>query len=150
MHDQIVSAKTRGSAQRAFAQALKSNYNWRCAITGISKPDFLVASHIVPWSKAPGIRLDPRNGICLSTFVDRAFDTGYLRVGPDYVVRIDWVKVGDDGVAKGCTPALRWRAFGDAIARRPRAGLPPATPCQRIHREPLADRLPGGLEKDEL
>ena len=100
VHDQVVSAKTRGSAQRAFAQAVKSNYNGRCAITGISKPDFLVASHIVPWSKAPGIRLDPSNGICLSTFVDRAFDTGYLQIGPDYVVRIDWVKVGDDGSLK--------------------------------------------------
>lgn len=100
VHDQIVPAKTRGSAQRAFAEAVKSNYNGHCAITGISTREFLVASHIVPWSKAPEIRLDPSNGICLSTFVDRAFDAGFLQIGTDYVVRIDWVKVGDDEALK--------------------------------------------------
>ncbi|WP_181035090.1 HNH endonuclease [Arthrobacter sp. B0490] len=100
VHDQIVPAKTRGSAQRAFADAVKSNYGGRCAITGISTREFLVASHIVPWSKAPGIRLDPSNGICLSTFMDCAFDAGFLKIGTDYIVRIDWLKVGDDRALK--------------------------------------------------
>lgn len=99
--DQTVNAKSRGSAQRAFAEAVKGNYNWQCAITGISAREFLVASHIVPWSEAPEIRLDPSNGVCLSTFVDRAFDVGFLLIGPDYVVRIDWMKVGSDAALKG-------------------------------------------------
>lgn len=100
--DQTANSKTRGSAQRAFAETVKSNYNGHCAITGISTREFLVASHIVPWSEAPEIRLDPRNGVCLSTFVDRAFDAGFLQIGTDYVVRIDWTKIAGD-VALGDT-----------------------------------------------
>ncbi len=51
--DSTVKMKTRGSAQKAFANAVKSNYGNRCAITGIKTKDFLVASHIVPWSRGP-------------------------------------------------------------------------------------------------
>ncbi len=64
--DSTATIKTRGSAQRAFAEAVKDNYSYRCAITGVVTKDFLVASHIVPWSKDQSIRLDPSNGICLS------------------------------------------------------------------------------------
>lgn len=94
--DQHVTAKTRGSAQRVFADRVKSNYGWQCALTGIATPDFLVASHIVPWSVDESIRLDPANGICLSTFVDRAFDTGFLVIHDDCTARVDWERVGLD------------------------------------------------------
>ena len=57
--DSTATIKTRGSAQRAFAEAVKSNYDSQCAITGIVTKGFLVASHIVPWSKDQSIRLDP-------------------------------------------------------------------------------------------
>ena len=92
--------KTRGSAQRAFANAVKSNYGYRCAITGIKTKDFLVASHIVPWSEDQSIRLDPSNGICLSLLMDRAFEKGHLLLEDDLIVRIDWAKVGDDMVLR--------------------------------------------------
>lgn len=88
--------KTRGSGQKVFADAVKANYGYRCALTGISTADFLVASHIVPWAEDKEIRLDPSNGICLSTLVDRAFDTGYLQIDADCVGHVDWVKVGKD------------------------------------------------------
>ncbi len=88
--------KTRGSAQKAFAGAVKANYGNRCAITGILTKDFLVASHIVPWSEDQSIRLDPSNGICLSLVVDRAFEKGYLLIDDELIVRIDWNKVVDD------------------------------------------------------
>ena len=88
--------KTRGSAQRAFANAVKSNYGYRCAITGIESRDFLVASHIVPWSEDQSIRLDPSNGICLSVLMDRAFEKGHLLIEDDLSIRIDWPKVGTD------------------------------------------------------
>ena len=58
--------------------------------------DFLVASHIVPWSEDQSIRLDPSNGICLSLLVDRAFEKGYLQIEDDLTIRIDWGRVGDD------------------------------------------------------
>ena len=98
--DSSATTKTRGSAQRAFAKAVKSNYDYRCAITGIATGDFLVASHIVPWSEDQSIRLDPSNGICLSLLIDRAFEKGHLQIEDDLTIRINWTKVGDDLVLK--------------------------------------------------
>lgn len=89
-------AKTRGSAQRAFAKAVKTNYGFRCAVSGIKSRDFLIAAHIVPWSEDQTIRLDPSNGIGLSLLVDRAFEKGYLRIEDDHTIRIDLDRVGDD------------------------------------------------------
>jgi hypothetical protein len=94
--DSHATVKTRGSAQKAFAEAVKSNYGFQCAITSIKTKDFLVASHIVPWSEDQSIRLDPSNGICLSLLVDRAFEKGYLLIEDNLIIRIDWDKVGDD------------------------------------------------------
>lgn len=94
--DSTATIKTRGSAQRAFAGAVKANYEYRCAITGVVTKDFLVASHIVPWSVDQSIRLDPSNGICFSLLVDRAFEKGYLQIEDDLTIRIDWGRVGDD------------------------------------------------------
>lgn len=94
--DSTATTKTRGSAQKAFAEAVKANYGHRCAITGVGTKDFLVASHIVPWSKDQTIRLDPSNGICLSLLLDRAFEKGYLQIEDDLTIRIDWDRVGDD------------------------------------------------------
>jgi len=94
--DSHATVKIRGSAQRAFAEAVKTNYGFRCAITGIETRDFLIASHIVPWSKDQSIRLDPSNGICLSLLVDRAFELGHLLIEDDLTIRVDWDRVGAD------------------------------------------------------
>jgi hypothetical protein len=98
--DSTATIKTRGSAQKAFAEAVKANYGFRCAITGVATKGFLVASHIVPWSKDQSIRIDPSNGICLSLLVDRAFETGYLKIEDDLTIHIDWDRVGDDQVLR--------------------------------------------------
>lgn len=98
--DSSATIKTRGSAQRAFANAVKSNYEHRCAITGIESKDFLIASHIVPWSDDQTIRLDPSNGICLSLLMDRAFEKGHLLIEDDLTIRINWAKVGNDFVLR--------------------------------------------------
>lgn len=94
--DTFATAKTRGSAQRAFAERVKRNYGGRCAITDIATRDFLVAAHIVPWSEDHSIRLDPENGICLSLLMDRAFENGFLTIDDDCKITIDWRKVGSD------------------------------------------------------
>ena len=94
--DSHATVKTRGSAQKAFAEAVKTNYGFQCAITGIGTKDFLVASHIVPWSEDQSIRLDPSNGICLSLLVDRAFEKGHLLIEDDLTICINWGKVGND------------------------------------------------------
>lgn len=117
--DQYLTARTRGSAQRVFADSVKTNYDWTCALTGIHTPAFLVASHIVPWSEDESIRLDPANGICLSTFADRAFDEGYLLIHDDCTVHVDWIRVGADDALRAAL-----RPF-DGQNLRPPATSPP-------------------------
>lgn len=86
VEDKIANTKTRGAGQKVFAEEVKLNYNYICAITGISSRDFLVASHIIPWSEDKDNRLNPANGICLSVLVDKAFDKGYLSISDDYTI----------------------------------------------------------------
>jgi len=64
--------------QQFFRQTVLSAYGVRCCISGINVPRLLVASHIKPWRDFPGERLDPRNGLCLSSLHDAAFDSGLI------------------------------------------------------------------------
>lgn len=66
--------------QSAFRSMILYNYEERCAITGISIPDLLVASHIIPWAVNEKERLNPENGICLSALYDKAFDQGFISI----------------------------------------------------------------------
>lgn len=94
--DATSTVKVRGSAQQVFAKAVKKDYGHKCALTGIATRQFLVASHIVPWSKDASIRLDPSNGICLSLLVDRAFEGGFIDVDDDLTVRVNLERIGND------------------------------------------------------
>ncbi len=124
--DTTATVKIRGSAQKAFATAVKTNYGYRCAITGITSRDFLVASHIVPWSEDQTIRLDPTNGICLSLLVDRAFEHGQLLIDDDLTIRIDWNLVGaDDALREQLLP------FDGSQMRAPAQGAPQPSYLQR-------------------
>ncbi len=64
--------------QNVFRQIVLANYDGKCASTGIDIPELLVASHIIPWSENKNERLNPRNGICLSSLYDKAFDQGFV------------------------------------------------------------------------
>jgi len=64
--------------QQFFRQTVLNAYGVRCCITGINVPRLLVASHIKPWSDFPNERLEPRNGLCLSSLHDAAFDAGLI------------------------------------------------------------------------
>ncbi len=81
----IREVKTRVN-QSIFRQIVMANYDNKCAITGIDIPDLLVASHIVPWSKNETERLNPENGICLSSLYDRAFDKGYIGINEKFEI----------------------------------------------------------------
>jgi putative restriction endonuclease len=74
--------------QSFFRSTILSSYNSRCCITGLSIPELLVASHIIPWSIDKQNRLNPRNGLCLNSIHDRAFDCGLITITPDYKVKI--------------------------------------------------------------
>jgi hypothetical protein len=64
--------------QQFFRQSVLTAYGVRCCISGINVPRLLVASHIKPWGKFPDGRLNPKNGLCLSTLHDAAFDSGLI------------------------------------------------------------------------
>lgn len=64
--------------QQFFRQTVINCYGVSCCISGINVPRLLVASHIKPWRNFPEERLNPRNGLCLSTLHDAAFDAGLI------------------------------------------------------------------------
>lgn len=74
--------------QSFFRQAVLSSYGGKCCITGVNIPSLLVASHIVPWSKDKDNRTNPKNGLCLNSLHDRAFDDGLLTITTDYRVKL--------------------------------------------------------------
>jgi len=51
----------------------------RCRVTGVDKPEHLIASHIKPWRSASNEeRLDPENGFMLTPTIDDLFDKGFI------------------------------------------------------------------------
>lgn len=74
--------------QSVFREIVLNNYNNQCAISGIHVPQLLVASHIIPWSKNEQQRLNPENGICLSSLYDKAFDSGLITFDKNYQLKI--------------------------------------------------------------
>lgn len=85
--DKIREVATRVN-QSVFRGKVLSNYEYKCAITGIDIQPLLVASHIIPWSVNKEERLNPSNGICLSALYDSAFDKGLIGFDKDYRVVI--------------------------------------------------------------
>lgn len=72
--------------QNFFRSVILASYNQKCCITGLSLPDLLVASHIIPWHQNEELRLNPGNGLCLNALHDKAFDRGLITVSPDYKI----------------------------------------------------------------
>ena len=72
--------------QNFFRRAVLASYRGRCCISGVSDSRFLVASHIVPWSVDKANRLNPSNGLCLSSIHDKAFDSHLFTLSDDWRV----------------------------------------------------------------
>lgn len=88
VEDKRANVKIRGKDQRDFSLQVKLNYQYRCAISGITSKEFLIASHIIPWAVDWDNRKNPFNGICLSSLLDAAFDKGYIIIDQQYRVVI--------------------------------------------------------------
>lgn len=73
--ERVAWLKTR-VGQPIFRKMILDNYSEKCCFSGLEIPELLVASHIVPWSKNEEHRLNPKNGLCLSSLHDKAFDIG--------------------------------------------------------------------------
>lgn len=72
--------------QYFFRMSVLTAYGNACCITKMKKPELLVASHIKPWrvSNEKTERTNPRNGLCLNSLHDRAFDKGLITIDKDY------------------------------------------------------------------
>ena len=77
--EQIVQVRV---GQNYFRNAVLSAFESRCCMTGISIPEFLIASHIKPWKASDDKKekANPRNGLCLNALHDKAFDLGFITV----------------------------------------------------------------------
>lgn len=50
-----------------------------CRVTGVDKPEHLIASHTKPWRDCSNVeRLDPENGFMLTPTIDHLFDRGFI------------------------------------------------------------------------
>jgi len=73
--------------QDVFRGALVDYWGGRCPLTGITDPELLRASHIVPWAEcSDDQRLDVHNGLLLSALWDAAFDKGLVSFADDGAV----------------------------------------------------------------
>ncbi|NHN90405.1 HNH endonuclease [Acetobacter sicerae] len=70
--------------QGRFRESLMKKWDSSCAITGLSIPALLKASHIKPWKISTNLeRLDVENGLLLSANLDAAFDAYLIAFSDD-------------------------------------------------------------------
>ncbi len=85
--ERISKVKTRVN-QNFFRQTVLSSYNYSCGITALKIPELLIASHIIPWKIRKDTRVNPKNGICLNAFHDKAFDKGFITITTDFKIKV--------------------------------------------------------------
>lgn len=118
--------------QEFFRRAVLASYRGRCCISGVSDSRFLIASHIVPWRQDKGNRLNPSNGLCLSSIHDRAFDKHLFSLTDDHrIVLSEQLKTSKDKFLQ----EVFWPVEGKRIELPDRFG--PELAFVRSHREAM-------------
>ena len=71
--------------QGKFRNAVITRADHKCDVTGLTKVELLVASHILPWAdcKIGNDQLDPDNGLLLTPNLDKLFDGGFISFDND-------------------------------------------------------------------
>lgn len=97
--------------QHIFRESLMDYWNGTCPMTGVTNPELLRASHIIPWAKCESDdeRLNVYNGLLLSSLWDAAFDAGLLTFNDD----------GDPIVSPHMTTAARQALSVDSAVSIP-------------------------------
>ena len=87
--------------QNIFREALVEYWNGSCPLSGISSPELLKASHMMPWShcESDAQRLDVYNGLLLSALWDAAFDAGLVTFD-DHGVVLQSPRMEDAAIAE--------------------------------------------------
>lgn len=85
--EEVRSVKVR-LVQSFFRESVLASYGSQCAICQMAIREFLIASHIIPWSKKAERRADPTNGISLCVLHDCAFDRGFIAIDDSFKVLV--------------------------------------------------------------
>ena len=89
-----------------------------CAVTGITDPRVLLASHVKPWKIANNEeRLDPHNGLALIPNLDALFDDGLITFDAEGRIRISDAIDQDIILGLGVHPDMRLRMMPDRLGR---------------------------------
>jgi hypothetical protein len=94
--------------QGAYRKSIIHRWEYKCAVTGFTKLDILIASHIVPWAEAnDNERLDVDNGLLLSPTYDALFDRNLISfenngkiILSDYIDTQAYKKIGVSGMER--------------------------------------------------
>ncbi len=92
--------------QRFFSDAVKASYDYRCCISGVGQKELLDACHIVEWAEDEANRTNPSNGLCMTPFFHRAYDTNLMAITPDYEIIISDKLIDDNKSKKETTDYL--------------------------------------------
>ncbi|MDO8476054.1 MAG: HNH endonuclease [Candidatus Rokubacteria bacterium] len=105
--------------QDIFRRGLLEYWDGSCAITGLSMPDLLRASHIKPWVDcgSDAERLDVFNGFLLAPHLDAVFDAGFISVAEDGSVLLSNVLPADARAILGLELPLKVRGLHHAHER---------------------------------
>lgn len=74
--------------QSFFRRSVLTSYGYKCSFCCLAVKTLLNASHIIPWKVSVERRADPRNGLCLCSLHDRAFDRGLMSIDKNWNVLV--------------------------------------------------------------
>lgn len=100
---EIIKTVTQRVGQRWLREQLLSLHRSTCQISGITQPELLVCSHIIPWSVDKKNRLNPNNALLLAFNYDFLFDKGYISFDENGKILISKGLKGDFGINSGLT-----------------------------------------------
>ncbi len=93
--------------QGEFRKRILSRYS-HCCLCDVHNPNFLIASHIKPWSESePVEKLDIDNGLLLCPNHDALFDNGYISFGDDGKILISSSLSSNDLIALNINSNMR-------------------------------------------
>lgn len=121
-------------AQSFFRRVVLENFGGKCALTELSHPDLINASHIVGWAEDDAYRVDPRNGIALNRLHDAAFDRKLITFDED--LRLVVGRALRDQVARDAFSSAFLSYEGQPLRARVKHELHPALLAR--HREAFA------------
>ena len=95
--------------QQRYRKALEQLWDGKCAVTGVSEPCLLRASHAKPWAECSSgaERLSPFNGFLLNVALDALFDKFLISFADDGSILLAPSLKPEELAAVGITPELR-------------------------------------------